>query len=442
MTQARSSSSQRIAWTREMIEQLENASRKRAAGRIEQRVERIAAANASVGRRSLMWNAYVDSPIPYPSRVVLPNETALKRMERAQRTALQAGTAWCPKRALSALGVCHGIEGAPRCPCASALSQGAWSHILGEPWGPAPSRRVQAELWRQAVQYANGLLFAIIDSPENDISEAKTKAARILTRMADAHFNDPGALPIRGTGHILYVMHWHALHHARHREWTRGRSQARRWALGSGDEWGTIKAAPTIADGARILRLLCNALPGRARWRPSLQRRKHTCTECESEEVQLVWRSPSPPDASINGQGIAWCQSCLEAGTSDNQWANLPDGMLPQALRDHAAACRGHHPHMSFDHGPSVYGACPLCGHGEAGAEHIWFVMAPGYSHGVATGGPGGRRYQLEHCILGECQGHRQACGHRFAGRIPVYFPLWKCGNFCHGSGRSHRQSS
>ena len=27
---------------------------------------------------------------------------------------------------------------------------------------------------------------------------------------------------------------------------------------------------------------------------------------------------------------------------------------------------------MSFDHGPSVYSACPLCGHGEAGAKHIW----------------------------------------------------------------------
>ena len=190
--------------------------------------------------------------------------------------------------------------------------------------------------------------------------------------MADARFNDSEAPLIPGTGHSLYVIHWHSLHQAKHREWLQERSRSRRWAVGNGDEWKTLGAAPSITDGARVLRLLCNALPSRARWRPSSQRRSHQCATCGNGEFQMVWRSPSPSEAVPNDTGIAWCHDCVRPGSSDNLWSNLPDTMLLVALRGHAAECRGQSFRMNFDHGPSVYGACPLCGYGEAGAEHIW----------------------------------------------------------------------
>ena len=162
--QARSIRRHRINWTAEMLERLVVTSWKRPIESIELRSERVAATNASFGRKSLMWNSYVDSLIPYPSRVAPPNEDTLERMERAQRLALQSRTAWCPKRALSAMGVYHGIKGAPRCPRASAMAHGAWSHILKEPRGPTPARRDQAELWRKTVQHASGLLSTVGDS--------------------------------------------------------------------------------------------------------------------------------------------------------------------------------------------------------------------------------------------------------------------------------------
>ena len=120
------------------------------------------------------------------------------------------------------------------------------------------------------------------------------------------------------------------------------------------------------------MRLLCNALPGRARWRPSAQRRAHQCITCRGGGIYMVWRYPSPPEALHNDDGIAWCHDCIRQGSHDNLWSNLPDRMLPAALREHASDCRGQNSRMNFDRGHSVYGTCPLCGYDEAGAEHIW----------------------------------------------------------------------
>ena len=79
----------------------------RSVGRIETRADLIAVANSSVGRRCLMWNAYSDSLIPYPARVVMPDDNTVKRMLAAQRNAIQLGTPWCPLKALSALSAVH-----------------------------------------------------------------------------------------------------------------------------------------------------------------------------------------------------------------------------------------------------------------------------------------------------------------------------------------------
>ena len=81
----------------------------------------MAVANVSMGRRCLLWNSYPDSLIPYPARVVMPGDNTIKRMLAAQRNAIQLGTPWCPLKALSTLGVVHGVEGPPRCPKISVV---------------------------------------------------------------------------------------------------------------------------------------------------------------------------------------------------------------------------------------------------------------------------------------------------------------------------------
>ena len=239
----------------------------RSVGRMVTRASLIAVANSSVGRRCLLWNTYSDAFTPYPARVVMPDDSTIKRMMSAQRTAIQSRTPWCPLKALSAMGVIYGIKGSPRCPKVSTWAHGAWAHIRGTPWGLAHARAEQGGHWRRAVVHANHI---ITHGNTGDflLNDALSRAARVLVRTADARFVDPQIDPAPGTGHILYVHDYVAPHTCyRAQAWTRARSDARGWATGDGSEWLALSEAQHMTDAARLLRRLCNALPGRARWR-------------------------------------------------------------------------------------------------------------------------------------------------------------------------------
>ena len=82
-------------WSADMRALLKYQSWLRSVGRMETRAHLIADANSSVGRRCLMWNSYSDSLIPYPARVVTPDDNTVRRMLTAQRIAIQLGTPWC-----------------------------------------------------------------------------------------------------------------------------------------------------------------------------------------------------------------------------------------------------------------------------------------------------------------------------------------------------------
>ena len=180
----------------------------RSVGRIETRADLIAVANSSIGRGCLLWNAYSDSLIPYPARVVMPDDSTVKRMLTAQRNAIHLGTPWCPLKALSALGIIHGVKGSPRCPKISVYAHGAWAHIRGAPWGPAHARVEQGDLWRSAVAHANHIVTQG-SSGEVPLNDSISRAARVIVRTADARFVDPQSDPAPSTGHSLYVVIWH-----------------------------------------------------------------------------------------------------------------------------------------------------------------------------------------------------------------------------------------
>ena len=103
-------------WTEDMKALLAYQAWTQSVGRMETRADLIAVANSSVGRRCLLWNAYSDPLIPYPVRVVMPDDATAIRMLTAQRNAIQLGTPWCPLKALSALGIIHGVKRFPSLP--------------------------------------------------------------------------------------------------------------------------------------------------------------------------------------------------------------------------------------------------------------------------------------------------------------------------------------
>ena len=350
----------------------------RSVGRMETRADLMAVAKSSVGRRCLLWNAYSDSLIPYPARVVTPDDNTVKRTLTAQRDAIQLGTPWCPLKALSALGVIHGVNGSPRCPKISVQAHGAWAYIRGAPWGPARARGEQGNLWRCAVVHA-GRVIAHGSAPDVLINESINRAARVIVQTADARFIDPQAEPAHGTGSSLYAMIWHLRYAAGHREWTQERSAARRWAPGDGSEWLALTESRNMTDATRLLRLLCNALPGRARWRPSSRRAPRKCHTCGTRPVQLVWRSPSPLEVGGGEDGMAWCTDCVQPGMTENSWACLPVRMIPSSLREQAHLINQEQNRSSFDTRPSHFGPCPFCGLGEAGSEHIWQWCSAAY---------------------------------------------------------------
>ena len=57
---------------------------------------------------------------------------------------------------------------------------------------------------------------------------------------------------------------------------------------------------------------------------------------------------------------------------AEHSWASLLGHMIPSTLREQALSLRQGSDDTGFDTRQSHYGACPLCGLGEAGAEHIW----------------------------------------------------------------------
>ena len=156
----------------------------------------------------------------------MPDDGTVKRMLTAQRDAIQLGTAWCPLKALSALGIIHGVKGSPRCPNISVQAHGAWAYIRGAPWGPAHARGEQSNLWRCALVHASYII-AQGDAPDVLNNESINRAARLIIQTADARFIDPQAEPAHGTGSSLYAIFSHFRYADEHREWTQERSAAR-----------------------------------------------------------------------------------------------------------------------------------------------------------------------------------------------------------------------
>lgn len=324
-----------------MLHTLAVESWRRTQGRIDSRAAGIAASGSSFGRRGLLWNCYGMSLLPYPSRVVPPTEATIVSLEEACRSAIQPGARWCPLAALSALGVMFDTRNAPRCPRAACQALGAWAFANAATWGPGPARRAQRALWTLAVQHADTITRGHYEEPVWSTGARVRNAASRVLSAADARFTDPRVSIPRSVGSGLYDVLWHRLHLRTILRWTRGRSMSRRWAPGDGLEWSTLGHAPSATDAARILRLLCNGLPGAARWRPSSQRRPRQCRACGSGDIAVAWRSPSPPLSRPGDPGLAWCAECLPFADVEQPWQCLPRSFIPEALPGYPAAHNG-----------------------------------------------------------------------------------------------------
>ena len=233
--------------------------------------------------------------------------------------------------------------------------------------------RAQGAAWAAVVTWAHDAARQggpphVRDLPEH----ARGAAARVrhIANALAARLPDPLQT---GDAAVVYKAAWFAMHFRGYHAWMQQRSASRRWAPGDGSEWGILSSAATTTDAARVLRFLCNGLPGGSRWRPREQRPPRTCSSCADEGVVIAQEAPTRLQSGRIAPGLGWCRGCAGPWTDGQTWACLPDDSLPPQLRPSAARLREERPGLlHFSGAPSCYGACPLCGSGEAGAEHLW----------------------------------------------------------------------
>ena len=316
--------------------------------------------------RAQLWTTYIASLAPYPAHVVIMDAPLEAKARACFSEAFGLGTPrWLPASLLSGLGILYQVPGAPRCLVSAARGVAAGAALRGEFWGPPPALREALALLARLQHWADTFPPPLLQARGRSALLTPAAAALTLRAVRDGHTPAAGVR----VGQALYVAAWAEEHYTTARGWLTHHSLLRAWAPSLGTEWALLGGATGLTAAFHILRLLCNGLPGRARRRPNDLRQPHICTAC-SGPACAVWATTSPL-----GAGAEWCVPCLGAwATSSERWAALPDACLHPDLIPRAAAIRqalGPFPHPLT---PiiSMFGCCPLCGLGEAGAEHLW----------------------------------------------------------------------
>ncbi len=292
---------------------------------------------------------------------------------------------WCPLRSLSALTVVHGVRGAPRCPAIYTQVCHILAHVHGRYCGPPGCSTGAHDALCAAACWAN----AYGSHPDSPDDATISKAVRCLLDWRRACLRDPSTRPPRTLGGSLYVVLWARSHLAHHLEWLRRRCQLRRWAPGVGHETALLRCCSSFTAAHHVLRFLVNALPGGQRWRPACEHRPRTCCECGAPAV-VSWLAPQcSGTAPPSHPGYSLCGFCSQGWDQSDQWALLPDASLPSCLHGKAARVRASRgaPRPLPEATHCCWGPCPLCGLGEAGAEHLmgwcpavaaaWYQLRP-----------------------------------------------------------------
>ena len=325
----------------------------------------LAATTCSQGRRAMAWNTYVVPLVPYPAHVSLPTQVQTRDMRQDLSVALRhAQSRWCPLYVLPGLAILYGIPSAPKCPVATALAVGASAWVRQDTWGPTPLAAALQQPWLAAVRWARRPTPTWIPPRQQ---QTLRKAADLILQAELSHFWEPRTTLPRALLQALYTALWTATHGQQAYSWFTMRSAARKWAPGLSAEWTLLSAAGSFTAAVHVLRLLTGALPGGARWRSRDTRTRcpKLCVQCGAA-ARHVWTTPSDADA-----GLSWCSTCFGHWARGDAWALLPRSWLPNALHESADALCATRSSLNADWPCSTYAPCPLCGHGEAGAEHL-----------------------------------------------------------------------
>ena len=280
----------------------------------------------------------------------------------------------------------------------------AWLRTGG--WGPPQARARQQHEWSRMVRIAGGAPAALGAGHAAAIHQAE------LERVDGGH---PSG---RGIGAALYAAAWAVRHGAEAARWRRNRSAARRWMVTNGNEWDLLRGV-RFTEAFHVARALAGGLRGGAGRRSNQDRQRHPgrCERCGNPALEWVWCT-----AGTQSPGLGWCSGCisepqrllggamwalaredLQQGEFGRASADSRRDLTARAGEDSQAAAQGTTSGRSIqdvDVWPdSMWGTCPLCGRGEAGAEHL-IIWCPGV--GMAWHRMSGGRLSLVQTIRSE----------------------------------------
>ena len=173
-----------------------------------------------------------------------------------------------------------------------------------------------------------------------------------------------GLAETRGVGAAVYRRAWRLRFERPLQDWLVRTAARRRWFDGSCGAWRIVEHGRSLNAAYHALKLLAGGVCGRAQGRPSNARtRQHRCHGCGNGDVEVVWRSPTQ-----DADGVAWCHGCRPLSALGLLNAIRTQGGDDVALAGRSSLC---HRAEGDPWGVSEYGACPLCGGGEAGSEHL-----------------------------------------------------------------------
>ena len=342
------------------------------------RAEELAERVASPALRASHWNTYMVPVVLYPAQLANPPHLAVRRILRAQAELFRTG-GWAAgsPQLLPLMGGFLRLKGAPRCPIAAAHTSSLLALLGRGAWGPAHLLQETQRLWSGAVLWAH-------EKDEDWWGPRTVPVKETCVRIDRLCHSDNGAPlsvakdVLRKAARHIYLALLHQLDQGRSKLWLRRREATRTCSFSTSPSlWRLLGSASGFTTGHHAMRLILGTYRGLAGCRSANTRREHPrrCCSCLSADVALAWVTPSH-----GCHGAAWCSTCLPCSPAcpppwviacrafgDGPGTPLQDAILrappnSKALLSHAWSLTD-----------SAFSACPLCGRGEAGSEHLCY---------------------------------------------------------------------
>jgi len=304
---------------------------------------------------------------------------------------------WCKASQITALGPGLQIRGCPRCPLTASKVAFVRGWLAGRSWGPPGAEINAASTWNRCTRWAREMRDAPPEPPPWGGPKRDTAIRRILAveDARESHDDLPTVSHLAKSANPgIYMSLWELSSRRSHDEWLARRAARRRWLPSNGAEWRLPATAGRFHHAFHVLRLLLGGLRGEARSRSTSTRASApwACSSCRSPEVRWALSTPCTDTG-----GVGWCTLCIPPRLLDfGFWAWSPAISslthvpgLPELVASIRADSAAHPEWSSFCWADSAnFAPCPLCGHGEAGGEHLlcgcptvaaaWLLLAPG----------------------------------------------------------------